>query len=152
MLSNLGTIDYLGIPVGAGYAAKLIVNLLWFGQVAAVTEALLLGRSLGLSPSALRALLPTTAAGSAFIDGQLDQLLQGDYLETFGIDRVVAELDILADLAREGGVPFELSRVVTRLHREALETFGAVDGEMLVAKLLELEAGVRLSEPDLPEE
>jgi 3-hydroxyisobutyrate dehydrogenase-like beta-hydroxyacid dehydrogenase len=151
MLGALGTIDYLGIPVGAGYSAKLIVNLLWFGQVAAVTEALLLGRSLGLPPAMLRTLLPTTAAGSAFIDGHLDHLLRGDYLETFGIDRVVAELDILADLARAGDVPFELSGTVTRLHREALEKFGAVDGEMLVAKLLELKAGRVLRETDLPE-
>lgn len=146
VLGTLGTIDYLGIPVGAGYTAKLIVNLLWFGQVAAVTEALLLGQSLGLSPSTLRTLLPSTAAGSAFIDDQLDSLLRGDYLETFGIDRVVAELDILADLAQAGDVPFELSGTVTRLHHEALEKFGAVDGEMLVAKLLELKAGRQLGE------
>jgi 3-hydroxyisobutyrate dehydrogenase-like beta-hydroxyacid dehydrogenase len=151
VLGTLGTIDYLGAAVGAGYSAKLIVNLLWFGQVAAVTEALLLGQSLGLSPSMLRTLLPTTAAGSAFIDGYLDNLLRGDYLETFGIDRCVAELDILAGLAHENCVPFELSGTVTRLHREALERFGAVDGEMLVAKLLELKAGAQLRETGLPE-
>lgn len=149
-LGTLGTIDYLGIPVGAGYTAKLIVNLLWFGQVAAVTEVLLLGQSLGLPPAMLRTLLPTTAAGSAFIDRHLDHLLRGDYLETFGIDRVVVELDILASLAQAGGVPFELSGTVTRLHHEALERFGAVDGEMLVAKLLELKAGRVLRETDLP--
>jgi 3-hydroxyisobutyrate dehydrogenase len=63
------------------------------------------------------------------------------YLESFGIDRVVEELETLVSLAEDAGVPFELSTLVTRLHREALERFGAVDGELLAAKLLEERAG-----------
>jgi 3-hydroxyisobutyrate dehydrogenase len=38
-------------------------------------------------------------------------------------------------------VPFELSSTVARLHREALERFGAIDGELLAARLLEERAG-----------
>ena len=85
--------------------------------------------------------LASSAGGSVFIDEYLDKLLDGDYLESFGLDRIVEELDTLADLAREEGVPFELSELVVRLHRDALEKFGAVDGELLAARLLELRAG-----------
>lgn len=141
LLETLGTVDHVGEPVGAGYTAKLLANLLWFGQVVAVTEALLLGQSLGLSPAILRATLARSAGGSVFIDEYLDSLLDGDYLASFGIDRCVEELDILASLARDAAVPFELSALVGRLHREALERFGAVDGELLAAKLLEERAG-----------
>ena len=137
LLELLGTVDVVGDDPGDGYVAKLLANLLWFGQVVAVTEALLLGRSLGLDPSTLRRTLAAGAAGSTFIDEYLDRLLAGDYAETFGLDRVVEELDTLASLARQEGVPFELSELVARLHREALERFGAVDGELLAAKLLE---------------
>ena len=137
LLELLGTVDVVGDDPGDGYVAKLLANLLWFGQVVAVTEALLLGRSLGLDPSTLRRTLAAGAAGSTFIDEYLDRLLVGDYAETFGLDRVVEELDTLASLARQEGVPFELSELVARLHREALERFGAVDGELLAAKLLE---------------
>jgi hypothetical protein len=56
----------------------------------------------------------------------------------------VEELDTLASLAREQGVPFELSSLVARLHGEALERFGAVDGELLAARLLEERAGREL--------
>jgi len=141
LLQVLGTIDHVGTAVGAGYTAKLLANLLWFGQVVAVTEALLLGQSLGLSPATLRRTLAASAGGSVFINDYLDRLLDGDYLESFGIDRCVEELDALADLARAEGVPFELSTLVARLHRDALERFGAVDGELLAAKLLEQRAG-----------
>jgi 3-hydroxyisobutyrate dehydrogenase-like beta-hydroxyacid dehydrogenase len=141
ILDVLGTHEVIGPDVGDGYTAKLLANLLWFGQVVAVTEALLLGQSLGLDLGGLRRTLAASAGGSVFIDEYLDRLLAGDYAETFGLDRVVEELDTLAALATDQGVPFELSNLVARLHREALERFGAIDGELLAAKLLEERAG-----------
>lgn len=144
LLELLGTVTVVGDDVGDGYTAKLLANLLWFGQVAAVSEALLLGASLGLDLAVLRRTLAAGAAGSVFIDEYLDRLLAGDYAETFGLDRVVEELDTLASLAQQEGVPFELSSLVARLHREALERFGAVPGELLAARLLEERAGRRL--------
>lgn len=144
LLETLGRIDHVGESITAGYTAKLLTNLLWFGQVVAVTEALLLGQSLGLQPPTLRRTLASSSGGSVFIDEYLDRLLDGDYLETFGLDRCVEELDTLASLAQGTGVPFELSSLVARLHREALERFGAVDGELLAAKLLEQRAGREL--------
>ena len=141
LLEVLGTIDHVGQGVGDGYVAKLLANLLWFGQVVAVSESLLLGQALGVSPDRLATSLATSAGGSAFIDDHLPALLAGDYLDDFGIDRVVEELEILVSLAAENRIPFELSTLVTRLHREALDRFGAVDGELLAAKLLEQRAG-----------
>jgi 3-hydroxyisobutyrate dehydrogenase len=141
VLEALGSLEQVGDTIEAGYVAKLLANLLWFGQAIAVTEALLLGRALGLSPAALRDQLAASAGGSVFIDEYLDRLLDGDYLASFGIDRCVEELDTLVSLARGADVPFELSSTVARLHREALERFGAIDGELLGAKLLEERAG-----------
>jgi 3-hydroxyisobutyrate dehydrogenase len=141
VLAALGSIEEVGDTIEAGYVAKLLANLLWFGQAVAVTEALLLGQALGLSPALLRDQLATSAGGSVFVDEYLDRLLDGDYLESFGIDRCVEELETLVSLARGAGVPFELSSTVARIHREALERFGAIDGELLGARLLEERAG-----------
>jgi 3-hydroxyisobutyrate dehydrogenase len=150
ILAALGTVDLVGDTVEAGYVAKLLANLLWFGQVVAVTEALLLGQALGLKPAALRDQLATSAGGSVFIDEYLDRLLDGDYLASFGIDRCVEELETLVSLAERAGVPFELSANVARLHRDALARFGAIDGELLGARLLEERAGHYLRrEPEL---
>jgi 3-hydroxyisobutyrate dehydrogenase-like beta-hydroxyacid dehydrogenase len=140
-LAALGTLDHVGDSIEAGYTAKLLANLLWFGQAVAVTEALLLGQALGLSPAVLRDQLAASAGGSVFVDEYLDRLLDGDYLASFGIDRCVEELETLVSLARGADVPFELSSTVARLHREALERFGAIDGELLAARLLEERAG-----------
>ncbi|MEP6481007.1 MAG: NAD(P)-dependent oxidoreductase [Rhodoglobus sp.] len=141
LLESLGTIDHVGTGIGDGYTAKLIANLLWFGQAVAVTEALLLGQSLGIAPERLRQSLAASAGGSVFLDEYVGHLFDGDYLVSFGIERVVEELDTLASLARAHSVPFELSELVARLHREAFARFGAIDGELLAAKLLEERAG-----------
>jgi 3-hydroxyisobutyrate dehydrogenase len=143
-LGGKDAIDDIGSGVGDGCTAKLLANLLWFGQVVAVTEALLLGVSLGVPAGVLRTTLARSAGGSVFVDEYLDLLLAGDYLESFGIARCVEELDTLVRLAQRHDVPFELATLIARLHREALERFGAIDGELLAARLLEERAGVSL--------
>jgi 3-hydroxyisobutyrate dehydrogenase-like beta-hydroxyacid dehydrogenase len=140
-------LERAGVDVGAGHVAKLLANTLWFGQVAAVVEALLIGQAQGIEPEQLAGILRRSAGGSAFLDRHLDALLDGDYLETFGIDRVVEELDTVTGLAADAGLPIALTRLVAALHHEALERFGPVDGELLVAKLLEEHAGTRIRRP-----
>ncbi len=136
-----GGIQRIGSRPEDAQTVKLLANLLWFGQAVAATEALLLGTALGVDVATLRRVLPRSAGASRFLDGHLDQLLAGDNAETFGLARVVEELDSAAALAESTGTPFELSALVTRLHHEALERFGAVDGELLAARLLEERAG-----------
>jgi 3-hydroxyisobutyrate dehydrogenase len=134
----------VGGRAGDAHIVKLLANLLWFGQVIAATEALLLGVRLGLDVQVLRDALGASAGGSAFLDRHVDRLLAGDYLEDFGIDRCVVELRTITALAREAGTPAELTELVTRLHEEALDRFGPVLGELLAARLLEERAGITL--------
>ena len=129
---------------GAGYTAKLLVNLLWFGQAVATGEALLLARRAGIDLDVLRQTLATSAASAAFIRDDLGALLDGDYLTSFGLDRCCEELTAIADLARELRVPSQLTQVVEQTYQRALRRFGPVDGELLAVALLEEEAGLRL--------
>ncbi|WP_445443533.1 NAD(P)-dependent oxidoreductase [Clavibacter sp. km1a] len=134
----------IGDDPASAHVVKLLGNALWFGQVVAVTEALLLGRSLGLDPTALRSALLTGPGTSAFLERHAPALLAGDPMADFGIDRVVEELDAVTRLAAERGVPHELTALVARLHRDALDAHGPVDGELLAGRLLEERAGRRL--------
>jgi 3-hydroxyisobutyrate dehydrogenase len=140
-LAAADRIERVGIRPEDAQTIKLLANLLWFGQAVAATEALLLGTGLGVDIETLRRVLPRSAGASRFLDGHLDLLLAGDNAETFGLARVVEELDSVAALAISTGTPFELSALVTRIHHEALERFGPVDGELLAARLIEQRAG-----------
>jgi 3-hydroxyisobutyrate dehydrogenase len=123
------------------HVAKLVANTLWFGQVIAVTEVLLLGRALGWEPSALRAALLESPGASAFLERHGPALLAGDRMPDFPLRRVVEELETVLHLAEETGTPHETIALVTRLHWEALASFSDVDGELLAAALLEERAG-----------
>lgn len=140
-----GGVHLVGERPEHAQVVKLLINTLWFGQAIAVAEALLLGQRAGVEMGRLATLLGESAAGSAFIDDYLPGLLDGDYRESFGLDRVVEELANVAALADELGTPFELSRLVGAIHREALDRFGPMAGELLAVKLLEERAGTRFS-------
>ena len=143
-LARIDGVRVVGDDIGDGYAAKLLINLLWFGQVAAVSEALLLAERLGVSAGSMRQLIAGSAADGAFARRHLDRLLAGDDMATFGLRECVDELDILTALASVHRSPFEVSSVVARLHHEALERYGPVDGELMVARLLEERGGTVL--------
>jgi 3-hydroxyisobutyrate dehydrogenase len=143
LLEILGRVRHVG-GYGAGYTVKLLVNLLWFGQAVAVAEALLLGRASGLDLGVLRDALADSAADSRFIRDDLPALFAGDFMRTFGLDRCYEELQTVTELAREHHVPFTVSEAVADLYRQALRRYGAVDGELLAAALLEEQAGLPL--------
>jgi 3-hydroxyisobutyrate dehydrogenase len=66
-------------PVGAGQAAKLMVNLVLGGVTAAVAEGFILGRLLGLSPDdALEVLEGASVAGQT-VRSKRDKLRSGDF-------------------------------------------------------------------------
>jgi 3-hydroxyisobutyrate dehydrogenase len=136
-------IDHLG-GSGAGYTAKLLVNLLWFSQSLATAEALLLAERAGISPDSFRATLAGSAAASSFVREDLGSLLDGDYLTTFGLDRCCEELREITALARQLGVPSDLAQLTERIYQQALRRYGPVDGELLPVALLEEQAGLRL--------
>jgi 3-hydroxyisobutyrate dehydrogenase len=146
VLGQPGRVHHVG-GYGAGYTAKLLINLLWFGQSVATAEALLLGHACGLDLGMLREVLAGSAAGSEFIRHDLDALFAGDLMRTFGLDRCCQELQIVTELARDHDLPFQVSESVAGLYRQALGQYGPEDGELLAITLLEERAGLRLRTP-----
>ena len=139
-------IHHMGQDNGSGYLVKLLINVLWFGQAALTTEALLVARSLGVPAERMQSVLGGSAGDSAFAARHLPALLQGDYLRDFGLDRCVEELDSVELTAGRAGMPHPLTAAIALLHREALDRFGRVDGELMGPALLEERAGSPLSE------
>ncbi len=143
LLEALGRIEHVGGP-GAGRLVKLIVNLLWFGQSVAVAEALLVARGTGLDLDLVAGALGRSAAAGEFVRADLPGLLAGDYRDSFGLDRCHDQLATITEIARELGVPFEVSDAVRDAYRAALEHYGPVDGELRAVALLEERAGIAL--------
>ena len=127
---------------GCGYAVKLLVNLLWFGQAVAAAEALALAERLGVGAETLRAVVGDSAAASRFMATDARALLAGDDLTTFSLARCCEELNSVLAMGSEQGMTLELASLVEDLHRRALRHYGEVDGELLAARLIAERAGV----------
>lgn len=127
---------------GCGYAVKLLVNLLWFGQAVASAEALALAERIGVGAQTLRSAVAHSAAASRFMETDAGALLAGDDLTDFGLARCCEELGSVLAMGCEHGVPLELAALVAELHHRALARYGDVDGELLAARLIAERAGV----------
>ena len=145
-LARPGGVQDVGETPGQAQLMKLLVNALWFGQATLVTEALLLAARAGVDADRADRILNSSAAASAFIQDYVPRLRAGDYVESFGIDAVVEELDTVLAQATTRGTPAEMLRLVRALHAQARDEFGDVDGELLASRLLENRAGIRLSD------
>lgn len=132
-------------PGGCGYAVKLLLNLMWFIQAVATAEALTIGVKAGVDLSNLHTALVASPANSAFLDRDVLPLLErGDYDEGFAMKLVTKDLGLAVDLARDVGVPVELSSLVEQIHRRARAIYGDDAGELSAVRLYEDLAGVEL--------
>ena len=123
---------------GAGYTVKLMINLLWFAHLTATAEVLTVGAAAGVELATLHRCLLASPAASSFLEHDvLSVLHHGDYDESFALALACKELGLAIDLARETGVPVEVSAVVEQVYRRARAQYGDDGGEMLPIKLLE---------------
>jgi 3-hydroxyisobutyrate dehydrogenase len=133
---------------GAGYTVKLLLNLLWFIESVAVGEVLSIGVRAGVALEQLHGALVGSPANSVFLERDVRMVLDdGDYDEAFPMRLVTKDLGLAVDLAREVGVPAELSALVEQIHRRARAVYGDEAGEISAVRLYEDVAGVSLRLP-----
>jgi 3-hydroxyisobutyrate dehydrogenase len=143
-MGNPGRIFHVG-ESGAGYTVKLLLNLLWFIQSVATGEVLSMGVRAGVSLEKLYEALVGSPANTNFLEHDVRSVLDaGDYDEAFPMRLVTKDLGRAVDLAREVGVPVELSALVEQIHRRARARFGDQAGEISAIRLYEEVAGVEL--------
>ncbi len=137
-------------PPGAGYTVKLMINLLWFAHLTITAEVLTVGVSAGVDPGVLRRSLLASAAASHFLEYDVLSVLErGDFDSSFVLALACKDLGLAVDLARQTGVPAEVSALVEQIYRRARAQYGDEGGQMLPMKLLEdlTKTPIRLAAP-----
>lgn len=136
-------------PHGAGYTIKLLLNLKWFIESVATGEILTVGVRAGVPLDRLYRALVGSPANSNFLERDVRPVLEaGDYDEAFPMRLVTKDLGLAVDLARDVGVPVELTGLVEQIHRRARVQYGDAAGEISAIRLYEDLAGVQLRLPD----
>jgi 3-hydroxyisobutyrate dehydrogenase len=137
-------IFHLG-PNGSGYTVKLLLNLLWFIQSVATGEVLTVGVRAGVPLEKLHAALVASPANSNFLEHDALAVLEsGDYDDVFPLRLVTKDLGLAVDLARDVGVPVELTSLVEQVHRRARAAYGDDGGQISAIRLYEDLARIKL--------
>jgi 3-hydroxyisobutyrate dehydrogenase len=107
-------------PVGAGQAAKLMVNLVLGGVTAAVAEGFTLGRVLGLSPDAALDVLEGASVAAQTVRSKRDLLRGGDYGNPgFRLALMHKDLRLTLDAARAARASLPVTERVAELYAGA---------------------------------
>jgi 3-hydroxyisobutyrate dehydrogenase len=137
VMGDPGRVRHVG-PHGAGYSVKLMLNLLWFAHLVITSEVLTVGVRAGVDLATLRESLLSSAATSHFLEHDVLSVLErGDFDDSFAVALACKDLGLAVDLARQAGVPAELSAMVEQIYRRARARYGDDGGQMLPMKLLE---------------
>jgi 3-hydroxyisobutyrate dehydrogenase len=133
---------------GAGYTVKLLLNLTWFIQSVATAEVLTVGVRAGVDLRKLHAALVGSPANSNFLERDVRMVLDdGAYDDAFPMRLVTKDLGLAVELARDVGMPVELTALVEQIHRRARVLYGDDAGEISAIRLYEDLAGVQLRLP-----
>jgi 3-hydroxyisobutyrate dehydrogenase-like beta-hydroxyacid dehydrogenase len=108
VLSALGTILHVG-PIGAGSAAKLVVNSTLFGALGVLGEALALAEALGLSRDTAFELLAATPI-AAQAERRRPAVESGEYPPRFSLALALKDADLVLDAAAGSGTELRLAR------------------------------------------
>ncbi|PLS79141.1 MAG: NAD(P)-dependent oxidoreductase [Chloroflexi bacterium] len=107
-------------PSGAGSTIKLINQLLVGVNLAAVSEAFILGQRAGVDPQTLFDVLSTSAADSAVLRRALpDFILKRHFEPGFAIQLLCKDLDLALSVGRESHTALPLTAIARQLYEDA---------------------------------
>lgn len=101
--------------IGAGNTTKLANQIIVALNIAAVSEALVLGTKAGVEPEAIYQAIRGGLAGSTVLDAKAPMIMNGNFKPGFKIDLHIKDLTNAMETAREEGVPLFLTTQVLEM-------------------------------------
>jgi 3-hydroxyisobutyrate dehydrogenase len=138
-----GEILYLG-PIGSASTAKIITNMLAFGHLWLLGEALMLGRQAGLSVGPLFEAILQSCGSSFVAETEGPAILNGSYDYGFTMALAAKDARLVSELAREVGMPLEVAGLIEQIFTRARRRYGDEAWSTQIVKLLEDDLGVDL--------
>jgi len=122
-LSKMGTSVVLCGDIGAGNTTKLANQIIVALNIAAMSEALVLGAKAGVNPEIIYKAIRGGLAGSTVLDAKAPMALNGNFKPGFRIELHIKDLANAIDTAHEVGVPLPLTSQVMEI-MQALKVDG----------------------------
>lgn len=101
--------------IGAGNTTKLANQVIVALNIAAMSEALVLGAKAGVDPAVIFEAIRGGLAGSTVLEAKAPMVLNGNFKPGFKIDLHIKDLNNALDTAKEVGVPLPLTSQVMEI-------------------------------------
>jgi len=125
ILERMGSRIFRAGPLGSGHAMKALNNYVSAAGLAAVCEALLVGRKFGLEPETMVAILNASTGRNNSTEAKLAPFILNDAFNSgFALALMAKDLRTAHDLAAMLNVPTPLADCTETLWREASEALG----------------------------
>jgi len=126
LLSTLGTSVVHCGDIGAGNVTKLANQIIVALNIAAMSEALVLGAKAGVAPETIYRAIRGGLAGSMVLDAKAPMVLNGNFKPGFRIELHLKDLANALETGHEVGVPLPLTSQVMEI-MQALKVDGRAD-------------------------
>jgi 2-hydroxy-3-oxopropionate reductase len=123
ILEKMGTSVVLCGEIGAGNTTKLANQIIVALNIAAMSEALVLGTKAGVDPEAIYNAIRGGLAGSTVLDAKAPMVMDGNFKPGFRIELHIKDLMNALETAHEVGVPVPLTSQVMEI-MQALKVDG----------------------------
>ena len=143
VLSHLGTVIPCG-PLGTGNVVKLVTNQLWFIAAAAIGEGFAVGLANGVELGTLWEAIKQSVGDSFVVRHDAPSIFAGHYDPSFTLDLCLKDLGLLEQLAEQVDTSLPMTASAHTVFETAAERYGAGQGELHVAKLIEDDAGLSM--------
>jgi 3-hydroxyisobutyrate dehydrogenase len=118
--------------VGAGFAAKMVNNILGHSLSVAIVEGMILGTKVGLDPQQMYELISASTGDSALMQMRVPRILKRDF-EGVPLSVAYREMVMETGFARLKGVPTPLANMAEQVYLMAMNSgLGHEDGAALV--------------------
>jgi len=132
---------------GNGATVKLLTNLMWFVNAAAIGEALMLGAKAGVPLNVVREALMHSAGSSWVVEHDIPSIFAGHYDPSFSLALCCKDLSLVNQIAEQQGYALTMGRHAQALFERARQVYGDEAAELHVVRLLEQQVGLYLRPP-----
>jgi 3-hydroxyisobutyrate dehydrogenase len=131
-------------PLGSASQLKVLTNYLCTVHLAALAEALTVAKVAGLDLNTAYEAIRISSGNSFVHETESQVILNGSRDINFTMDLVVKDVGLFDALARELGVPLELSPLVLGIFRDGMRRYGGRELSPNIIRRLEEACGVRV--------
>jgi 3-hydroxyisobutyrate dehydrogenase len=139
-------------PLGTASRLKVMTNYLCTVHLVALAEALTTCQAIGLDMNTTYEAIRISSGNSFVHETESQVILNGSRDINFTMDLVAKDVGLFDDLARDAGVPLELSPLIVRLFDEARAAYGDREFSPNIIRRYEEPLGIKVLGTGFPAE